>query len=170
MCTRDRRGEHDRRHAGARVDSVVRSLEVTMPEERKAVVRRFLSEAFERGNLGAVDELIADNFVDHTPPPKVPDNKAGLKQTVRMFRSAFPDIRLTIEDMIEEGNKVAVRLVTHGTHKGELMGIAPTGRTISVNEEHFMRFADGKIAEHWGVEDNLAMMQQLGVVHAPQAR
>ena len=141
-----------------------------MPEPHKAVVRRFLSEAFEKGNLGAVDELVADNYVDHTPPPKIPDNKAGLKQTVKMFRSAFPDLRMSVEDIVEEGNKVAFRTVTHGTHRGELMGIAPTGRSVSVNEEHFLRFTDGKIAEHWGVEDNLAMMQQLGVVQTPQPR
>jgi steroid delta-isomerase-like uncharacterized protein len=139
-------------------------MEVTMPDAHKAILRRFLTEAFEKGNLKAVDELIDDNFVDHTPPPNIPSNKAGLRQTVTMFRSAFPDLRMTIEDIIEEGPKVAVRLVTHGTHKGAIMGVAPTGRTVNVNEEHFLRFADGKIAEHWGVEDTLGMMQQLGIM------
>ncbi len=138
-----------------------------MAETHKSTVRRLISEAFEKGNLATVDEVIADNFIEHTPMPKVPANRAGLKQTVTMYRAAFPDLRMRIEDIVEEGNKVAVRLVTHGTHKGELLGIAPTGRTITVNEEHFLRFADGKIAEHWGIEDNLALMQQLGVVKAP---
>jgi steroid delta-isomerase-like uncharacterized protein len=136
-------------------------------DTNKSAVRRFLGEAFDKGNLAAVDELIAEDFVDHNPPPKVRADKTGLKQTVTLFRSAFPDLRLTVEDMIAEGDKVAVRIVSRGTHKGELMGIAPTGRSIAVNEEHILRLANGKIAEHWGVEDNLSMMQQLGVVHAP---
>ena len=84
-----------------------------------------------------------------------------------MYHSAFPDLRLTIEDMTEKDNKVAIRLVSHGTHKDKLMRIAPTGRSITINEEHFVRFTNGKIAEHWGVEDNLTMLQQLGVVQAP---
>ena len=86
---------------------------------------------------------------------------------MKLFRSAFPDLKLTVEDMIAEGDKVAVRIVTRGTHEGELMGIAPTGRTVTINEQHVVHFANGKITEHWGVEDNLGMMEQLGVVQAP---
>ncbi len=138
-----------------------------MSDANKATLRRFLDEAFGKGNLAAVDDLIADMFVDHSPPPDISGDKAGMKQTVKLFRSAFPDLRLTIEDMIAEGDKVAVRVVTRGTHKGELMGIAPTGRSVTINEQHIVRFANGKITEHWGVEDNLGMMQQLGVVQAP---
>ena len=138
-----------------------------MSDANKATLRRFLNEAFGKGNLAAVDELIADNFVDHSPPPDVSTDKAGMKQIVKMFRSAFPDLSLTVEDMIAEGDKVAVRIASRGTHKGELMGIAATGRTVTINEQHWVRFATGKITEHWGVEDNLGMMQQLGVVQAP---
>lgn len=138
-----------------------------MSDANKATLRRFLDEAFGKGNLAAVDELIADVFVDHSPPPDISGDKAGMKQTVKLFRSAFPDLRLTIEDMIAEGDKVAVRVVTRGTHKGELMGIAPTGRSVTINEQHILQFANGQITAHWGVEDNLGMMQQLGVVPAP---
>ena len=105
-----------------------------MSDANKATLRRFLDEAFGKGNLTAVDELIADTFVDHSPPPNIAGNKAGTKQIVKLFRSAFPDLRLTVEDMIAEGDKVAVRIVTRGTHEGELMGIAPTGRTVTINE------------------------------------
>ena len=138
-----------------------------MSDANKATLRRFLDEAFSKGNLAAVDELIADIFVDHSPPPDISGDKAGMKQIVKLFRSAFPDMRVTVEDMIAEGDKVAVRVVTRGTHKGELMGIAPTGRSVTINEQHIVQFANGKITEHWGVEDNLGMMQQLGVVQAP---
>lgn len=138
-----------------------------MSDANKATLRRFLDETFGKGNLAALDELIADNFVDHSPPPNISPDKAGVRETVKMFRSAFPDLRMTIEDIIAEGDKVAIRTVSHGTHKGDLMGIAPTGRAVTINEQHFVRFANGKIVEHWGVEDNLGMMQQLGVVKAP---
>ena len=138
-----------------------------MLDANKATLRRFLDEGFGQGNLATVDELVADTFVDHSPPPQISGDKAGMRQIVKLFRSAFPDLRLTVEDMIAEGDKVVVRMVTHGTHKGELMGIPPTGRSVTVNEQHIVRFANGKITEHWGVEDNLGMMQQLGVVPAP---
>ena len=135
-----------------------------MSDANKAALRRFLDEGFNKGNQGAIDEMIADSFVDHSPPPGVPGNKAGVKQIVQMFRAAFPDLRVTVEDVIADGDKVAVRMVTRGTHKGDLMGVAPTGKTVTVNEQHWVRFANGKAVEHWGVEDNLGMMQQLGVV------
>ena len=138
-----------------------------MSDANKAALGRFLDEAFNKGNLAAIDELVADNFVDHSPPPSISGDKAGLKQTVEMFRSAFPDLTVTVEDMIAEGEMLAVRVISRGTHRGQLMGVAPTGRAVAINEQHFVRFATGKAVEHWGVEDNLGMMQQLGVVQAP---
>ena len=86
-----------------------------------------------------------------------------------MFRSAFPDLTVTVQDIVAEGDKVAVRVVTRGTHQGELMGVAATSRTVTVDEQHFVRISNRKLVEHWGVEDNLWMMQQLGVVEAPSA-
>lgn len=138
-----------------------------MSEANKAVVQRFVHELFLKGNLDVVDELVADDYVDHTPPPDLPPGKAGLKQLVTMFRTGFPDLAVAEEDLIAEGDKVLIRQVTTGTHQGEFMGLAATGRTIRVNEMHVVRVVDGKIAEHWGVEDNLGMMQQLGVVEGP---
>jgi steroid delta-isomerase-like uncharacterized protein len=139
-------------------------MEAPMSETNKAALRRLLDEAFTNGNVAVLDELLADNFVDHSPPPNVSPDKAGVKEIVKMFRSGLPDLKVTVEDMVAEGDKVAVRITSRGTHKGELMGIPATGRTVAVNEQHFVRFANGKIVEHWGVEDNLGMMQQLGVV------
>ena len=138
-----------------------------MSDANKAVVKRFVDELFVQGNLDVVDELVADDYVDHTPPPDLPPGKAGLKQLATMFRNAFTDLAISDVDLIAEGDKVVMRHVTTGTHQGDFMGIAATGRRISVNEIHIVRLADGKIVEHWGVEDNLGMMQQLGVVEGP---
>ncbi len=140
-----------------------------MSDVNKAATRRFIDEAFGKGNLAVVDELVADDYVDHNPPPNLPADKAGLKQVVTMFRSAFPDLTVTVQDIVAEGDKVAVRVVTRGTHQGELMGVAATSRTVTVDEQHFVRISNRKLVEHWGVEDNLWMMQQLGVVEAPSA-
>lgn len=138
-----------------------------MSETNKALTQRFIDEIFNQGNLASLDELIADDFVDRTPMPNVPANKEGLKQIALMFRAAFPDLKVTVEQQIAEGDLVAMRLVTRGTHRGDLMGIAATGKQIEINEQHIIRIANGKAVEHWGVEDNLGMMQQLGVVQMP---
>ncbi len=138
-----------------------------MSDANKAVMKRFVDELFVKGNVAIVDELVADDYVDHAPPPGLPPGKAGLKQLGTMFRGAFPDLAIRDEDVIAEGDKVVMRQVTSGTHQGEFMGIAATGRTISVNEIHIVRISDGKIAEHWGVEDTFGMMQQLGLVEGP---
>ena len=105
-----------------------------MSDENKALTRRFIDEAFSNGNLAAVDELVTDDYVDHSPAPDIPADKAGLKQLIEMFRSAFPDLTVTVEDMVAEGDKVAVRVVTRGTHQGELIGLAATGRTVTIND------------------------------------
>ena len=85
-----------------------------MSDVNKAATRRFIDEAFGKGNLAVVDELVADDYVDHNPPPNLPADKAGLKQVVTMFRSAFPDLTVTVQDIVAEGDKVAVRVVTRG--------------------------------------------------------
>ncbi len=138
-----------------------------MSEANKATVQRFVNELFMKGNMDVVDELISDDYVDHTPPPGLPSGKSGLKQLATMFRTGFPDMAIGEEDLIAEGDKVVMRQVTIGTHKGEFMGIAATGRKVTINEIHVVRLTNGKIVEHWGVEDNLGMMQQLGVAESP---
>ena len=116
-----------------------------MSETNKALARRFQNELFVNGNLAVVDELVADDYVDHSPMPGGPEGKAGLTQIASVFRAAFPDMQLVAEDVIAEGDKVVMRNVARGTHTGELMGIAPTGRTVTINEIHIVRFAGGKI-------------------------
>jgi steroid delta-isomerase-like uncharacterized protein len=142
------------------------SGEIIMSEQNKALSRRIAEECFNKGNLAVADEVIAADFVDHSAPPGLAPGVEGFKQLVAMYRNAFPDIRTTIDDVIAEGDKVVIRWTGRGTHKGELMGIAPTGKTVTVTGIGIDRIANGKIVEHWESFDQLGMMQQLGVIPA----
>ena len=135
-------------------------------EENKAMTRRIF-EVFNTGNLALADELIATNVVDHQAPPGIEPGLAGFKQIVTMFRTAFPDIQMTIEDIIAEGDKVVTRSTMRGTHQGEFMGIPPTGKQFTATAIDIVRFAGGKGVEHWGNSDDLGMLQQLGVIPTP---
>jgi predicted ester cyclase len=136
-------------------------------EANKAIVRRqveLFQEFWRTGNGDVLDEVIAPEFVNHTPG--IPADLAGLKAAMPMFRAAFPDLRIEAEDVVAEGDKVTLRLVNRGTHQGDLMGIPPTGRPIEVSEIHIYRVASGKIVERWGVWDQMGLMQQIGAVPA----
>ncbi len=133
-------------------------------EENKAMYRRYIEEVWNKGNLAVLDEIFAPNYVIHEPLPTGLPQIEALKQRVTMIRTAFPDHQFTIEDMVAEGDKVVARLTIRGTHKGEFMGIAPTGKQLTVREIEFVRFEGGKLAELWPLVDNLGMMQQLGVI------
>ena len=137
-------------------------------EENKAIVHRIMEEIFNKGNVAAADELIASNFVDHNPVCGQPAGLEGLKQVVTMFRTAFPDLHCTVEEMIAEGDKVMARGTIRGTHKGEFMGVPPTGKRVRVTGIDIVRIAGGKVVERWGNFDEMGMMQQLGVVPPPE--
>ena len=137
-------------------------------EENKAIVRRFWG-VWEEGNIDLVDELLAPDYINHTPAsPDQPTGPEGVKGVVAMFRSAIPDLRVVVEDMIAEGDKVAVRCTLEGTQEGELFGVPPTGQQLSIKSIAVERVSDGKIREHWRVTDSLDMMQQLGVIPTPE--
>ena len=137
-------------------------------EETKDVVRRFWG-VWEEGNIGLVDELVAPDYVNHSPGiPDQPEGPEGIKAVVSMFRGGMPDLRVVIDDMIAEGDKVAVRYTLEGTHEGELFGVPPTGRRISIESVTIERVSGGKIREHWRVTDTLDMMQQLGAMPTPE--
>lgn len=137
-------------------------------EQNKALVRRLMEEVFNRGNINLVDELFASDFVEREElPPGLPPGREAVKQLLTMFRSAFPDFKVTIDDVIAEGDKVVVRSTWSGTHKGEFMGIPPTSKSVSFGVFDTMRIAGGKFVEHWGQMDTMGMMQQLGVTPAP---
>ena len=139
-----------------------------LEEENKTFVRRFYEEVWGKGNLDVADELYAENFVDHNPvDPDLPSGIEGFKQMVPMFRTAFPDMQFTIEDLIAKGDKVVSRLSIRATHKGEFMGIPPTGKQASITGIDIIRIVDGKMVERWGEVDMLRLMQELGVVPPP---
>jgi len=133
-------------------------------ESNKALVRRLIEETLNRGNLDVAEKMIAPSFVrykDNVPGPEGPE---GYGQLVKVFRTAFPDVRVTIEDMIAEGDRVATRQTYRGTHKGDLMGNPATDRPVTFTGMCLYRITDGKIAAEWIEYDALGMMQQIGAV------
>ena len=131
-------------------------------EENKAIVRRFY-QGIDRGNLDAMDELVAEDYVNHAPPfPGLAEGREGLKQAFAIFWRATPG-RHEIEDMIAEGDKVVTRLSAYGSHQGDLPGIQKTGAKLEMHAVAIHRLANGRIVEHWSAKDDLAIMEQLGV-------
>ena len=127
--------------------------------------RRILEEVFGGGNYGIADELIAADAVGHDPAlPEPVSGPEGLKEAARGYRSAFPDLTMTVDAVIAEGDMVAIRWTARGTHKGDLFGIVPTGREATVTGITIDRHVDGKIAESWTNWDTLGLLQQLGAV------
>lgn len=133
-------------------------------EENKAIARDYF-EAFANKNLVWIDEHIAPDFVRHDPglPFKV-RGPEGVRHLNSVLLTAFPDLRLDIEDVVSEGDKVLARLTIRATHQGEFMDIPPTGKEVEVGVLDLFRIADGRLEEHWAMIDNLGMMQQLGVI------
>ena len=139
-----------------------------MSEQNKALSKRFTEEVFNQGKLQLADELVASNatFYDAGVPGGKFTGPEGMKQFVQIYRGAFPDVRITINDQIAEGDKVVTRWTATGTHKGQLMGIAPTGKHSTVTGMNIDRYQNGKIVEGWANYDMFGMLQQLGVVPA----
>ena len=136
-----------------------------MSETNKTVVRRLFEEVWNKGNLLVTDELFAPNYVHHdSSTPDVGRGPESEKKRATLYRTAFPDLRLTIEDIIAEGETVMARWSCRGTHKGDLSGIAPTGKQFTISGISIARIANGKMAEGWVNWDALGLMQQLGVV------
>ena len=134
-------------------------------EANKALIRRFIEEVHNKGNFALFNELFAPNYINHSAPANQND-RAAREQGIRSYRAAAPDLRVTIDDMIAEGDKVALRWTTHGTERGPLrtpLGIAPpTDRPISIPGVNIFRIANGQIAEEWIVWDTISWAQQLG--------
>jgi steroid delta-isomerase-like uncharacterized protein len=136
-------------------------------EDNKALMRRFLEEVFNKKNLAAIDELIAPNHIDHSAGAAgSPAGPEGSRQLIGMMLTAFPDMHVTVEDMIAEGDKVVVRFTERGTQQGAFGSIPPTGKHVEVSTIDIVRIEGGKIAEEWGIDDMLGMLQQLGLVPA----
>lgn len=139
-----------------------------MSAANKALTRRLVEEAFTAGRLEVVDELIARDYVGHDPSlPEDARGPEGVRELIAGYRAAFPDIRVTVEDQIAEGDMVVTRWAATGTHQGELMGMPATGKQGTVTGITIDRIADGKIVESWDNWDTLGLMQQLGAIPAP---
>ena len=139
-----------------------------MSAANKALARRLIDEAFNAGRLDVIDELFASGFVGHDPSlPEEVRGPAGVKEVIAGYRAAFPDIQVTIEDQIADGDRVVTRWRATGTHKGELMGMPATGKQATVTGITIDLIADGRIAESWDNWDTLGLMQQLGAVPLP---
>ena len=135
----------------------------TPAEENRAVVMRYIEEVWNRHDLDAIDGLVSSEYVNHAASTEE-YRHGGARHIWEWILSVFPDHRFDVEDVAADGETVAVRGTMEGTHEGELMGIAPTGKRVTAQQSHWFRVVDGKLAEHWAVRDDLVMLQQLGVM------
>jgi steroid delta-isomerase-like uncharacterized protein len=136
-------------------------------EQNKEVARRYYEAVLNGRDVDSLDVLAVEDYDEHDPLPGQGIGRDGLKDRVRMLLSAF-NPRFTIEDLIAEGDKVVVRWTNAGTHVGEFMGIPPTGKSFRIAGIDIHRISDGRMAEHWHVVDQLAMLQQLGLIPQPE--
>lgn len=132
--------------------------------ENKETIRRFWEEIFNKRKLELVDEVFTDDYVYHGAAGQDVHGREGLKQFLTMYFNAFPDIRAEVEDVFGEGDKVASRSTCRGTHKGDLMGMPPTGKHVSIRVICTNRFVGNRVAEDWELPDLFGMMQQLGAM------
>ncbi len=132
-----------------------------MSEDNKAFFRQFI-DGMNAQDLDFIDRLLDPNFIEHDPEPGVEPGIEGIKQIIGMFYSGFPDLHVTINQLVTEGDIVVGHMTTEGTQTGEFMGIPASGKKMSITEIHMVRIANGKAVEHWGLANALAMMQQLG--------
>src|SRR5579862_542406 len=139
-----------------------------MPEQENiAVVGRLMEEVINQGNLNAADEIVEDNFIELDPLPGQRQGREGLKETIVMMRSAFPDIHWVVDETIASGDKVVTRFTWTGTHQGDFIGIPATGKGVTVRGVVIDRLANGRMADSRILMDTLGLLQQLGAAPAP---
>jgi len=136
-------------------------------EENKAIIRRLFKELIEGGNLGVADEIIATDYVYHAPPSPDLRGRENIKQALVAWRSAFPDIRFSIDDEIAAGDRVVIRWTLDATHGGEFRGAPPTGKKVRMDGVAIYRIVDGQIVQHWAYGDYVGFFQQLGFQLVP---
>jgi steroid delta-isomerase-like uncharacterized protein len=134
--------------------------------DNATVLDRINEEAFNRGDVDVLDELVADDFVEHDPMPGMSPDREGFKAMIRGLRAAFPDFHTEVEDQIVAGDKVVERWSCTGTQEGEFMGLPPTSRHVEIHGMDISRLADGRLVEHWTQVDMMSTLQQLGVMQA----
>jgi steroid delta-isomerase-like uncharacterized protein len=136
-------------------------------EGNKEVIREYVETIFNQKQVDRAEELVAPDYLDHAALPGQAPGLQGAKQKWAMYLAGIPDLRVTIEELVAEADKVAVRRSYDGTHQGELLGVPPTGKHVRISGISIFRLAGGKIAEHWEQLDRLTLMQQLGVLPTP---
>ncbi len=145
-----------------------------MSEANKKLVRRHFEEIFNRKNLAVCDEIMAEDYVEHgvaafaqAAPGRV-NGPQAMRGTAEWLLAQFPDLHMTIEAMIAEGDTVAVRILSEGTNLGAISGaVPPTGKRFSARQSHWFRVADNKLVEHWATREDLPAMLQLGIIQPP---
>lgn len=135
-----------------------------MFEQNKAAVQRWLEKGFNEKNLDEFDQYFSPELVNHGLPPNLPPTREGTKMFASAFWGAFPDIQVSVEDMVAEDDKIVTRWSARATHQGDLMGIPPTGKNVQITGIAIDRFEGDQSVEHWEIADQLGTMQQLGVV------
>ena len=138
-----------------------------MITDMRRTAERIPLEVMNTGNYGLLDELLVPEFVDHSPVGGVAPTREGLKTSAKALRTAFPDIRYTIDDSIAYGDQIVHRLTATGTMTGEFMGVPPTGKRATWTEIHIGRGVNGRLTEHWSLANELSMLVQLGIVQSP---
>ena len=138
-------------------------------ETNKTLVQRMFDEDLNTSNREMGQVFFNPDFVDHTNPPELQSGISGHNGLVALLHQAFPDIKYTIDDIFAETDRVCVRVTMQGTHQGDFFGIPPTGKRVLVTGTHILRIQNGKIAEHWGNNDDLEMMRQLGAIPVQSA-
>jgi steroid delta-isomerase-like uncharacterized protein len=136
-------------------------------EANKDVIRAYVETIFNQRQVERAEELVAPDYVDHAALPGQAPGLEGAKDKWAMYLAGIPDLRITIEELVAEGDKVAVRRSYAGTHRGPLLGIPPTDKQLQLGGISIFRLAGGKITEQWEELDQLALMQQLGVLPTP---
>jgi steroid delta-isomerase-like uncharacterized protein len=132
-------------------------------EQNTTIVREFIDALFTKGDLGSVDRYLAEDFVDHDPPLGLPGGRESIRTAGAMMRTACPDWHSDLELLVADDDLVVERFTASGTHRGELMGVAATGRTLSLPGINIFRIRDGRIVERWGRLDELGLLRQLGL-------
>jgi predicted ester cyclase len=138
-----------------------------MTTDTKRTIEQIPLEVLNNGNFPLVDELLTSDFVERTAQPGVSPTCDGFKQAAMALKTAFPDLHYTIEQSIECGDRIVHRLTASGTMKGDFMGMPATGKRATWSEIHIARVVNGRMAEHWGLVDQLGMLVQLDIVPAP---
>lgn len=142
------------------------STDATIDTRRNTeVLRLVIEEGFGKGNLAVLDEVMADEVVEHQPG--LPSTREGIKGVITELRRIFPDLTFTVEDMTTDGDKVWGRFLARGTQQGGMMGMPATGKSMEITVMDVVRVADGKVVEHWGVPDRFHQLEQLGLLPVP---